>query len=238
MIGQMSRFAVQGGVIVSHADPRAHWIARILRAIVSLTIPVLAVVSTLAFAWAMRTTPLTALDGILSPGGRPDLYPSNWLTVGHAIVPVVFLLTNLVNRRYGEHYAIAHILVSWTCAALVALALIYRVDPSLPPAGEVPGLRVAAAFLGSLMIAQLAGAFVFDRTRGVLWWHAPLYGALTASFASMFLFYVIAYAGGDWIWLNHMAVDAGVKAAMSFALLVPYLILRPLVRPTGGLGGY
>jgi hypothetical protein len=35
-----------------------------------------------------------------------------------------------------------------------------------------------------------------------------------------------------------MSIDAGVKAAMSFALLIPYFALRPIVRPSGGLGGF
>jgi hypothetical protein len=54
----------------------------------------------------------------------------------------------------------------------------------------------------------------------------------------MFIFYPLAYAGTDEMWLNRMAVDAGVKAAVSFALLVPYFALRPLVRPLAGYGGF
>jgi uncharacterized PurR-regulated membrane protein YhhQ (DUF165 family) len=238
MNGQMSRLAAEGGVVVSHGGPRTNGLARFAMAVASLSLPVLVSVATLVLAWEMRATPLMLFDGILSPPGRPELYPSTWLTMGHAVVPVVFLLTNLVNRRYGEHLAIAHVLSSWTLTALLALAVIYRVDPNLPLAGEAVGVRVAASFLGAMMIGQLAGVFVFDRTRGVVWWKAPLYSALTSSFVAMFLFYIVAYIGSDWIWLNHMSVDAGVKAAMSFALLAPYLILRPIVRPLGGLGGF
>jgi uncharacterized PurR-regulated membrane protein YhhQ (DUF165 family) len=238
MIGQSSRLAAEGGVVVSHAPSRAHVIARIFRAVARMTAPVLATLLTLALAWEMRAAPLTWFDGVLSPLGRPDLFPSQWLNVGHAIVPVVFLLSNLVNRRYGEHFAIAHVIASWTCAALVALAVIYRIDPSLAIPGELPGIRVAGAFLGAMAIGQLAGVYVFDRTRGVEWWRAPLYSALASSFIAMFLFYVAGYIGGDWIWLNHMSVDAGVKAVMAFALLAPYYLLRPIVRPLGGLGGF
>ncbi|MCE9522746.1 MAG: VUT family protein [Alphaproteobacteria bacterium] len=238
MIGQSSRLAVQGGEIVSHAPSRAHWIARALRVIASLAPPVVASVATLALAWQMRGTPLYWFDGILSPPGRPELYPSHWLTVGHAIVPVVFLISNLVNRRSGEHIAIMHVILSWAAAALMALVVLSEIAPQSADAGHIPGTRMAGAYLGAMMLGQLAGVFVFDRTRGVEWWRAPLYSALTASFLGVFLFYVIAFAGGDWIWLNRMSVDAGLKAAMSFALLVPYLVLRPVVRPLGGLGGY
>lgn len=237
MSGEAARLAVQGGIVVSHAPPRKHWLVLLARDVAILSGPAVAVVAVLALAWELRTVPLTIFDGILSPRGVPELYPSNWLTAGHAILPVVFLIANLVNRRLGDDYAIAHILSSWGLAVLVALGSLSGVE-ALPAAGDVPGVRVVAAFLGAMVLGQLAGAFVFDRTRGPLWWHAPLYGALTSSFVAMFLFYPIAYLGHDWVWLNRMSVDAGLKAAMSFALLLPYYALRPIVRPAGGLGGF
>jgi uncharacterized PurR-regulated membrane protein YhhQ (DUF165 family) len=238
MTGQASRLATQGGVIVSHAPRRRHWVVRLARDVAILSVPGIAVAVTLAFAWDARHTPLTAFDGLLSPPHVPELYPSNWLTVGHALVPLIFLIANLVNRRYGDDYAIAHIFFSWGLVVAVVIAALFRIDPSLPLATGAPGLRVAAAFLGAMVLGQLAGAFVFDRTRGVVWWKAPLYGALTSSFLAMFLFYPVAYVGTDWLWLNRMSIDAGLKAAMSFLLLVPYFILRPIIRPTGGLGGF
>jgi len=238
MDGHVSRLAAEGGVVVSHAASRTNALARVVGAIVALALPVFAMVATLVLAWEFRNAPLTLFDGVLSPSGQPDLYPSKWLSIGHAVVPVVFLLTNLVNRRYGEHLAIAHVLVSWTAAVALALAIVYRVDPGLPVAGEVISTRVAGAFIGAMTIGQLAGVYVFDRTRGVVWWKAPLYSALTSSFIAMFLFYPSAYAGSEPFWANQMAIDAGTKALMSFALLLPYLALRPIVRPSGGLGGY
>lgn len=200
------------------------------RDVALLSAPVVMAVLTLLIAWQFRLTPLTVFDGVLSPRGVPELYPSTWLTVGHAIVPVVFLIANLVNRRLGDDYTIAHVLVSWALVAVGAAVLIAPAD--------APSVRVAVTFLGAMVLGQLAGTFVFDRTRGVVWWKAPLYGALTSSFVAMFLFYPLAYLGGDWIWLNRMSVDAGTKAAMSFLLLVPYYLLRPIVRPGGGLGGF
>lgn len=238
MLGQASRLAEQGGVIVSHAPPRTHWTALLARKLAVLSGPTLAVAVTLVIAWQMRHAPLTMFDGILSPRGVPELYPSNWLTMGHAIVPVVFFIANLVNRRYGDNTTIAHIIASWTLATLTAIAVLFQFDERLPAAGQVPNLRVALTFLVAMMSGQLAGAFVFDRTRGVVWWKAPLQSALTSSFVAVFLFYPLAYAGTSAIWLNHMSVDAGVKAAMSFALLIPYYVLRPLVRPKAGLGGF
>jgi uncharacterized PurR-regulated membrane protein YhhQ (DUF165 family) len=238
MMGEASRLAAQGGTIVSHAPPRIHWTLILLRDLLRVGVPSIAVVLTLLIAWQMRDTPLTWFDGILSPPRRPDLYPSTWLTLGHAIVPVVFLITNLVNRRYGDDYTIAHILLAWALTTIGAIAVLYRFDPRLPVVGEVPSLRVAFAFLGAMVLGQLAGAWVFEQTRGVVWWKAPLQSTLTSAFIAMFVFYPLAYAGTDWIWLHRMSVDAGVKAAMSFALLAPYWLLRPIVRPSAGLGGF
>jgi uncharacterized PurR-regulated membrane protein YhhQ (DUF165 family) len=238
MISNVNRLAAEGGVIVSHAPSRLPRALRLLRDFALLIVPGIAVTMTLLVAWEMRSVPFALFDGMLSPPRRPELYPSNWLNWGHAIVPCVFLIANLVNRRYGEDFALAHVFVSWSLAVLTTLAIVLRADPMLPDPGQVPSLRVMGAFLGSMAIGQIAGVYVFDRTRGVVWWKAPLYSALTSSFIAMFLFYPAAYAGSGPFWPNHMAVDAGTKALMSFALLAPYMALRPIVRPSGGLGGY
>lgn len=238
MTSRVSRAAAEGGIIVSHAPTRMPWVGRQLRDLALLTAPAIVTALTLLIAWELRNTPFPLFDGILSPPRHPELYPSRWLSVGHAIVPVVFLIANLVNRRYGEDLAIGHIYLSWSAAIGAAIAVLYQMHPLLPAAADVPPLRVAAAFVGAMVIGQLAGTYVFDRTRGVVWWKAPVYSALTASFVAMFLFYPAAYAFTNESWAHRMAIDTGTKAFMSFALLLPYLLLRPVVRPTAGLGGY
>jgi uncharacterized PurR-regulated membrane protein YhhQ (DUF165 family) len=99
-------------------------------------------------------------------------------------------------------------------------------------------VRQVAALLTALTLGQAAAVMVFDRTRGVEWWNAPAYAALTAALIAMPVFYLLAFAGSDWVWLHHMAIDIALKALMSFALLVPYFLLRPVIRPSEGLGGY
>jgi uncharacterized PurR-regulated membrane protein YhhQ (DUF165 family) len=238
MNSHVSRAAAEGGIIVSHAPSRLPKAIRMLRDAALLLVPAVAVTLVLLVAWQLRTVPFVFFDGVLSPPRQPELYPSNWLTMGHAVVPVVFLVANLVNRRYGEDYALAHVFVSWSLAALMAVGVALHVHPLLPPAGDPPSLRVAASFACAMAAGQLAAVYVFDRTRGVVWWKAPLYSALTSTFIAMFLFYPAAYAGTERFWANQMAIDAGVKALMSFLLLVPYMALRPVVRPYAGLGGY
>lgn len=189
-------------------------------------------------SWAWTTVPLTWFDGILSPAGIASLYPSTWLTAGHASLAAVFLITNLVNRRYGEQVALAHVLASTIIGALVASAIATGMIHLPAAPGLEPDIRQVAALITGLLLGQAASVIVFDRTRGVEWWNAPAYASLTATLIAMPVFYVLGYAGGSWVWLNHMAIDTALKALMSFALLLPYFLLRPIVRPSEGLGGY
>lgn len=239
MTSRVSRAAAEGGIIVSHAPVDMPWAIRQLRNLLILIFPAALMTATLLVAWQMRTVPLPLFDGLLSPPRHPELYPSRWLNLGHAIVPVIFLIANLVNRRYGEHLTIGHVLLSWSLAVATAFAVILEMSPMLPAPGVEPhSMREGGAFVGAMLLGQLAGTYVFDRIRGVVWWKAPFYSALTASFVAMFLFYPIAYAGTGLPWAHRMSIDAGVKAFMSLMLLLPYMALRPIVRPGGGLGGY
>jgi uncharacterized PurR-regulated membrane protein YhhQ (DUF165 family) len=134
--------------------------------------------------------------------------------------------------------ALVHVLLSviWAVGAAAAMSLEFvHVNPG---AVLQPSVREAVALLLALTAGQVASVYVFEHTRGVEWWNAPAYAALTATLVSMPLFYVIAYAGQDWIWLNRLSIDVALKALMAFALLVPYFVLRPLVRPREGMGGY
>lgn len=190
------------------------------------------------WAWTLTASPFVWFDGVLSPDGVEALRPSRWLTWGHAAICVLFLLTSLVCRRYGVGASLFHVLLSviWAVGAAAALSLeLVHVNPG---AVLQPTVREAVALLLALTAGQVASVFVFEHTRGVEWWNAPAYAALTAALVSMPLFYAIAYAGEDWIWLNRMSIDVALKALMAFALLVPYFILRPVVRPREGMGGY
>jgi uncharacterized PurR-regulated membrane protein YhhQ (DUF165 family) len=189
-------------------------------------------------SWMLTAEPFAMFDGVFSPVGAESLYPSRWLTWGDASIASLFLITNLVNRRYGQQIALAHVVASSVLCAFVAAAISTGVIelPRLPPLS--PTLRQVAALMTALMLGQAVSVIVFDRTRGVEWWNAPAYSALTATLVSMPIYYAFAYAGDDWVWLNRMAIDIALKAVAAFALLIPYFLLRPIVRPNEGLGGF
>jgi len=238
MTGQSTRQdETQAGPASSEFIP---WqdVNRALRLAVILAVSAALSLYIMYVSWRWTSTPLSLFDGVLSPAGVVPLYPSAWLTWGHASITAVFLVTNLVNRRYGEQVAMAHVFASTVIGGFAAMAMASGMIrlPSTP--AFVPGTRQVAALLMGIMLGQAMSVLVFDRTRGVEWWNAPAYASLTAALIAMPVFYLFAFAGTDWIWLNHMAIDIALKAVMSFALLVPYFLLRPIIRPSEGLGGY
>lgn len=238
MTGQAKRLASEPELVVSPAHPVPSTLARTLRGISILTIPSLAVATTLAMAWQSSQAPFELFDGVLSPAHVQELYPSLWLTWGHALVPCVFLIANLVNRRYGERMTSNHVLASWAVSALVAIGILSNVIPLETSHEDLPSLRHAISFFAAMIMGQLVGTYVFERTRGVAWWNAPAYSALASSLIAVPVYYLLAFGGSNWIWVNRMTIDLGLKAFMSFALLVPYFLLRPIIRPLTGLGGY
>lgn len=238
MTGQETRHGDSFGSPASVEFLPMHFVRDSARLAAALLVSVGATVYVTYISWYWTAYPLAMFDGILSPADVANLYPSNWLTWGHASIAAVFLITNLVNRRYGEQTALGHVLACAFILALIALAKDFSVI-KIPNAPHfAPGIREVAAFITAMTLGQAASVLVFERTRGVEWWNAPAYAALTAALIAMPLYYVLAFAGSSWIWINHMAIDIALKSLMAFALLIPYLLLRPFVRPKEGLGGF
>lgn len=212
-----------------HDEPGA--LAQFAANVMRLFLPVIAYVITLAAAWAWRSVPATWFDGL-----APGMTPSVWLTQGHVLIALAFFLNNLVSRRYGMDLAMWHVLASWIVLGLLVIASLARLDPRLPVV-ELPPVAEAFAFAGGLIVAHGIASFVFDRTRGVLWWTAPFYASFVGGLVFVAIFYGVVQPGGA-EWTSRALIDAGVKAAMAVAMLVPYFVLRPVVRPMPGFGGF
>ena len=196
-----------------------------------LFLPVIAYAVTLGAALAWGSVPVAWFDGVV-----PDVAPSAWLTQSHVLIASAFFLNNLVSRRYGMDLAVWHVLAGWIVLGAFVLASLARLDPRLPEVGLPPAIE-AAGFAGGLILAHVVAAFVFDRTRGVHWWTAPFYAALIGGFVFVGFNYGLVQPGGA-EWTSRALLDAGVKAAMAVAMLVPYFLLRPVVRPMPGFGGF
>lgn len=205
------------------------------RATARLILPVAALAGVLFLAYAYRLAPVTLFDGRFPPD-QALFQPGLWLTAGHLILPLAFFAVSLTNRRYGLNYAVAQIMAAWAIVAgALAYAYVYKGIELAP--GPFPDARTVVAFTVALLMAQLVSAIVFDGTRGVRWWSAPLFSGLWAAIVFAAIFYPSAYLGAGEPWLNRMSVHLGIMTVAAFVLLVPYWMLRGVIRPLPGFAG-
>lgn len=141
-------------------------------------------------------------------------YPINdYLTWGAFSYPLVFLVTDLVNRGAGPALA--------RRVAGIGFAVAVAVSFALAP------WRIAVASGTAFIVAQVLDIAMFNRWRQASWWKAPLIGSLVASVIDTGVFFFIAFAGTDLDWALLAAGDLAVKAAMAVVLLVPYRAALP-----------
>ena len=205
-----------------------------LRALLRLAIPVILLLLVYALAYVLMDEYITAFD--IFPDDKWYLNPGYWLTAGHLVLPLAWLVSSFTNRRYGEGYSLAQLLVAWLVVGLVAYVIAGMIESGLP-ASPLPSRRVSLAFLFAIVLGQIVGVYVFDRTRGRTWWGAPLFSALWGQTVFVLVFYPLSYIGMSDPWINFMLMDLAIKIASSFLMLIPYFIFRGLVRPLPGYGG-
>ena len=139
-------------------------------------------------------------------------FPLNdWLTWGAITYPVAFLVSELVNRRFGPQLARR---VAWVgFAVAVAASLV------LAPA------RIAVASGTAFLLSQWLDISVFDRLRHGTWWRAPLVATLLAAVLDTAVFWSIAFAGTSDPWVTWALGDLAVKLVLGMLLLLPFRLL-------------
>jgi uncharacterized PurR-regulated membrane protein YhhQ (DUF165 family) len=213
------------------ARPQVHnggVIGRSIGAVMRLVFPVilLLTIGAAAFLYSSASTPWL---GNIDVAGKP-------LSLGLSLSLLTFFAVHLTNRRFGAGYATAQVLVAWTIA--LASVPLLQPDLALLHEGALPDIRIAAGFGGALFIAQLVSIFVFDRMRGPAWWQAPLFASLVGGIFLCTLAYPLAYAGTGAAWQGPMVDFMGVMVVAAIAMVVPYWLLRSIVPPLSGFGGY
>ncbi len=139
-------------------------------------------------------------------------YPiNNWLTWGALTYPVSFLITDLLNRRFGPVVARRVVYVGFI-AGLVAS--IWLASP-----------RIALASGSAFMLAQLTDINIFNRLRNQSWWRAPFVGGAFAAFIDTFAFFFIAFVGTDMPWTTLLLGDLSVKLTINLLMLAPFRAL-------------
>lgn len=189
-----------------------------------MVFPVLALMACVAAIYLYRDMPVR-------------LFGISWLSAAHLLVGIGFFCVFLTNRRYGPACAFAQVVVT---SLLVVGALVFGKDTlgAAFPLATIPSVREAAAFGAAFFGASFVSIVVFDGARGPYWWAAPLLGFLSTAIIFPLLFFPAAFAGTGAPWIGHTFVFIGVLAGEGIALLVPFWILRSMVPPAGGLGGY
>ena len=140
------------------------------------------------------------------------LHPINdWLTWGHFVFPVAFLVTDLCNRLFGREAA--ERVVAGGFAVAVAASLL------------LAGPRIALASGTAFLVGQLVDIRIFDYLRRASWWQAPVVSSLVAGTVDTALFYSLAFAGSGAPWEQWAGTDLAVKMLMILPLLGPFRLL-------------
>ncbi|RZL64810.1 MAG: VUT family protein [Variovorax sp.] len=136
---------------------------------------------------------------------------NDWLTWGAFSYPVAFLVSELINRRFGPGPArrVAYIGFAIAVAASLVLAPV----------------RIALASGLAFIASQLLDIRVFDRLRRGTWWRAPLVATVAAAVLDSLVFWGIAFGGTDGPWLTWALGDLGVKLAVGLLMLLPFRLL-------------
>ena len=196
--------------------------------VLSMILPVLALLASFVGLYLYRDTPASIFLGSIA---------GSWLTLGHLLVPVGFLCVHLTNRRYGPAFAFAQVVIA---TALVAGTVIFAGDKIRPfiPVDTMPSMREALAFGTAFFVSSFISIVAFEGARGAHWWTAPLFGFVSAAIFFAAVFYPAAYYGTSGLWLHQGLLYMGLLAGEGIMLLIPYWMLRRMVPPLSGFGGY
>jgi uncharacterized PurR-regulated membrane protein YhhQ (DUF165 family) len=196
-------------------------------------LPATTLIALILLTYFLAQRPFGELAALLEGFGF-TLPGEAWVNWAIIFVPTSFFAIQLTSRAYGLEIAFLQIVSAWA----VALSALFFV-PELAVAGmEDLALRALVSLGVALAAAQLVVAVVFDVTRCIRWWQAPFLSGLWASFAFAILFYPMALMGSALQWFDLFLAHLAILVAESMLLLIPYWIIRPLIRPSAGYSGY
>lgn len=160
---------------------------------------------------------IAAMAIVIVAANYAVLWPINdWLTWGHFVFPLAFLVTDMVNRIFGAASARRVVYAGFLCAVVLSAA--------------VATPRIAAASGFAFLIGQLLDVAIFDRLRRGAWWHAPAFSSTVASAVDTALFYTLAFYGTATPWAQWALTDFAVKLLMVIPLLGPFYLLAIRLR--------
>ena len=176
-----------------------------------------------------------------------------WLTWGAFTYPLAFLVTDVMNRVYGEKPARMVVL----CGFVVGVICSLIGTQIMGEFGPLVTLRIAIASGSAFLVAQLLDVSIFSALRGGQWWRAPLVSTLVGSAVDTILFFSIAFSAAlTWIepvndvswageplpllgvgpvvplWVSLAVADWTVKLSLALLALIPFRLIVRRLQPS------
>jgi len=140
------------------------------------------------------------------------------LTYGAFSYPIAFLITDLLNRRYGKEKAKQIVYLGFALG--IFLTLYFSTNYS-----NLISIRIAFGSGIAFLVAQLIDVNIFDRLRKKKWFVAPLVSSLVGSTIDTFLFFSISFYGTNVNWITLSFGDLLIKIVVAILMLIPFRIL-------------
>lgn len=136
-------------------------------------------------------------------------FPLNdWLTLGAFTYPFSFLVTELTNRFHGPIVARRVITVGFILAVMLSILI------------ATPKIALASGM--AFLISQLLDVTVFNRLRQSIWWTAPFFASVSASFVDTAFFWNLAFWGETVPYLQWAFFDFLIKLIFDLLMLMPF----------------
>jgi uncharacterized integral membrane protein (TIGR00697 family) len=178
-----------------------------------------------------------------------------WLTWGAFTYPLAFLVTDVMNRVYGEAAARKVVLAGFATGVVCSLIG----TQIMGEFGPLVTLRIALGSGLAFLTAQLLDVKIFSALREGRWWRAPLASTLVGSTVDTALFFSIAFSAGlawlepgndiSWanealpllgvgpvvpLWVSLAVADWSVKLSLALIALVPFRVIVARLQASPG----
>ncbi len=175
-----------------------------------------------------------------------------WLTWGAFTYPLAFLVTDVMNRVYGQAAARRVVLVGFVVGLICSLIGTQIIGEF----GPLVTIRIAIGSGLAFLVAQLLDVAIFSALRDGKWWRAPLASTLISSTVDTILFFSIAFSGAlsfispstdiSWaseslpllgsgpvapLWVSLAVADWTVKLGLALIALVPFRLITARLLP-------
>mgnify|MGYP005984803751 FL=1 len=175
-----------------------------------------------------------------------------WLTWGAFTYPFAFLVTDIMNRVYGQTAARRVVLVGFVVGLVCSLIG----TQIMGEFGPLVTIRIAIGSGAAFLVAQLLDVAIFSALRDGKWWRAPLASTLIGSTVDTVLFFSIAFSGAlsfispltdvSWatealpllgsgpvapLWVSLAVADWAVKLSLALIALIPFRMITARLLP-------